>query len=222
MLLKAKDRILFIGDSVTDVDRWRPVGSGYGFGLGQGYPMLVNARLGLECPDTDFEVINMGISGNTTRDLLQRWSTDVTNMRPNIVSILIGINDVWRHFDQPGREDQISVEEYEANLKMLIDDTLPRARAILLLTPFFMELHKDDPMRDLTDQYADVCRRLAEEDERIFLVDTQQAFDVLLEKRHYMTIASDRVHPNTMGHMLISDMVADTLLNESVEHLRSV
>lgn len=221
MLLRPLDRMIFIGDSVTDVSRDRPVGSGYGFGLGHGYPMLVNARLGVDYPDQDFEILNLGISGNTTRDLMNRWQVDVTERRPHVVSILIGINDVWRHFDNPGRgAEQISVEEYEANLIGLIEDTLPRARAILLLTPFFMELHKDDPMRAMTDQYAAVCRKLAETDERIFLVDTQKAFDDLLEKRHYMTIAADRVHPNTTGHLLVADLVTETLVSNEVSPLQ--
>lgn len=216
MLLKPHDTLVFIGDSVTDVGRGQPVGSGYGFGLGYGYPLLVNARLGLERPDEDFEILNVGTSGHTTRDLAERWERDVLAHKPQVVSILIGINDVWRNFDNPGRLDQISLEEYEQNLKSLLDQTLPHVRAILLLTPFFMELHTDDPMRKMTDQYADVCRKLAKDDERIYLVDTQYAFDDLLANRHYMTLASDRVHPNTMGHLLIADMFADTILTESV------
>lgn len=217
MLLKPHEKLLFIGDSVTDVGRQQPVGSGYGFGLGYGYPMLVNARLGLERPDEDFELLNLGTSGHTTRDLLGRWDRDVIAHQPHVVSILIGINDVWRQYDNPGRSEQITVEEYEVNLRSMLDQTLPHVRAILLLTPFFLELHRDDPMRATTDAYAAVCRNLAKDDERIFLVDTQKAFDELLMNRHYMTIAADRVHPNTIGHLLMADMVADTILNEAIE-----
>lgn len=217
MLLRPRDKLLFIGDSVTDVGREHPVGSGYGFGLGHGYPLIVNARLALTYPDMDFELLNVGTSGHTTRDLMERWERDVTLRRPQVVSILIGINDVWRHFDNPGRTtEQISVEEYEANLRGLLDDTLPSVRAVLLLTPFFMELHHDDPMRAMTDRFAEVCRKLAKCDQRIVLVDTQQAFDQLLAKRHYMTIASDRVHPNTIGHTLIADLLVKAITEERV------
>ncbi len=218
MLLRPRDKMIFIGDSVTDVGRAHPAGEGYDFGLGYGYPLLVNARLSLACPDQDFDILNVGTSGHTTKDLLARWESDVTSRKPQVVSILIGINDVWRQFDRPGRDssEQISVEAYEANLLSMLEATLPRVRAVLLLTPFFMELHKDDPMREMCDRYADVCRKLAKSNEHIFLVDTQKAFDKLLEKRHYMTIASDRVHPNTTGHMLIADLVVETLLNQSV------
>ena len=216
MLLRTQDKLIFIGDSVTDVGRDQPVGSGYGFGLGYGYPLLVNAKLALACPDQDFEILNVGTSGHTTRDLLARWERDITARRPQVVSILIGINDVWRHFDNPGRaSDQVTVEEYEAILLGMLEDTLPRVRAILLLTPFFMDLHRDDAMREMCDRYADVCRKLAGRDERIFLVDTQKAFDELLAKRHYMTIASDRAHPNPIGNMLIADLLDDPIMRKS-------
>lgn len=211
MLLETHDKLLFIGDSVTDVDRARPVGQGLAFGLGHGYPLLVNAQLALRFPQLHVEVLNLGASGNTTRDLLARWESDVLAHKPSVVSILIGINDVWRQFDCPGRKDQVTVDEYAANLRTLIASTLPEVKAILLLTPFFLELHADDPMRSMTDEYAAVCRAVAEENERVWLVDTQAAFDQLLARRHYMTIAGDRVHPNTTGHLLISELVTDML-----------
>ncbi len=212
MLIRPFDRILFIGDSVTDVDRARPVGSGHGFGLGFGYPLLVNARLAVDYPEIDLDVINVGISGNTTRDLLDRWKSDVTDLKPDIVSIMIGINDVWRQFDSPGRpSDHIDAKEYEENLKRLLELALADAREVLLLTPIFMEQHQDDPMRAMTDAYADICRKLAKEDSRIHLVDTLEAFDQLFKTRHYMTLAPDRVHPNTTGHTLIADHVIKAL-----------
>ncbi len=211
MLLDPQDKLLFIGDSVTDVGRARPVGYGYGDGLGHGYPLLVNAMLGVRYPDLDFEVLNVGTSGDTTRHLVDRWQTDVLDIKPDVLSILIGINDVWRHFDNPGRREQVSLDDYRKNLEALLEETLPTVKSILLLTPFFMELHTDDPMREACDRHAEVCRELAAKYDGVRLVDTQAAFDRLLQKRHYMTIASDRVHPNTIGHLLIAEEVMAAL-----------
>jgi len=193
-----------IGDSITDCDRKRPVGEGLFEGLGRGYVSLVSALLTSVYPDLSIRVANVGSSGNTTRDLQERWQTDVIDLKPDWLSIMIGTNDVWRQYDQPTiTESHVYIEEYEARLRSLINETLPLLKGLILMTPFYIEPNRDDSMRKTMDQYSQVVRKLADEYGAIF-VDTQAAFDQLMVYIYPATIAWDRVHPSTVGHMTIA------------------
>ena len=213
MILKHHETLLFTGDSVTDCGRARPVGMGLG-GLGAGYPLYVQAQLQLRYTDRDIDVLNTGISGDTTARLLERWDEDVIALEPDVLSILIGINDVWRHYDAPARGAwHISAEQYRANYEELIERSfrMPGLRRIMLLTPFFLDRSAQDRMRRQTEAYAEVVRELAASDERLQLVDLLAAFDELTDARHYMQFAADRVHPNVTAHLFIAERVLEAL-----------
>ena len=90
-----------IGDSVTDCERLRPIGEGLFDALGRGYVSMVDGLLMARYPAHRIRVVNMGVSGNTVRDLQKRWQTDVMDLKPDWLSVCIGINDVWRQFDTP-------------------------------------------------------------------------------------------------------------------------
>ncbi len=204
MKLSLNDKLVMIGDSITDCDRKRPVGEGLFEGLGRGYVSLVSALLTSVYPDLSIRVANVGSSGNTTRDLQERWQTDVIDLKPDWLSIMIGTNDVWRQYDQPTiTESHVYIEEYEARLRSLINETLPLLKGLILMTPFYIEPNRDDSMRKTMDQYSQVVRKLADEYGAIF-VDTQAAFDQLMVYIYPATIAWDRVHPSTVGHMTIA------------------
>ncbi len=105
MKINKNDKLLFIGDSITDCGRARPVGEGVGDeSYGSGYVNLVRGLLAVDYPEYNIRVVNMGISGNNICDLAKRWQTDVFDQNPNWLSIMIGINDVWRQFDRPFQE----------------------------------------------------------------------------------------------------------------------
>ena len=93
MKIENSDSILFIGDSITDCDRVRPVGMRDW--LGESYVAFVNALLAANYPERDIKVLNTGTSGNRIIDLEARWQTDVLDLAPDWLSIMIGINDVW-------------------------------------------------------------------------------------------------------------------------------
>ena len=133
MLLRKNEKLIMIGDSVTDVGRARPVGEGLFNAHGAGYPALVDALLRSSYPELNLRTVNMGTDGNTVRDLQARWQTDVLDLKPDWVSVLIGINDVWRQFDQPHMpETHVLPPEYERTLDALINETLPRVRGMVL------------------------------------------------------------------------------------------
>jgi lysophospholipase L1-like esterase len=204
MLIDPKDKVVFIGDSITDCGRAQPVGEGLFDPLGRGYVAQVEALLTSTYPGHFIRVVNVGTSGHTVRDLAARWDRDVVGLRPDWVSVVIGINDVWRQFDSPRQPElHVGLEEYERTYAALLERTRPSLKGLVLGTPFYVEAVREDAMRVRMEQYAGVVRRLAVRfDAR--LVDTQAAFDRMLAKMHSANIAWDRVHPNQAGHMAIA------------------
>ncbi|RTE07108.1 SGNH/GDSL hydrolase family protein [Paenibacillus whitsoniae] len=204
MLLQKNEKLIMIGDSITDCERKRPLGEGLFGGIGKGYVSLVDALIQSTYPELGLRIINMGISGNTVRDLKNRWEEDVENLKPDWLSIMIGINDVWRQYDQPTiRESHVYPEEYEATLRELIQRTKPQVKGIVLMTPFYIEPNREDAMRKRMDEYGTIVKRIAEET-GCLLVDTQAAFESVLRDIYPATLAWDRVHPSAVGHMVLA------------------
>jgi lysophospholipase L1-like esterase len=202
--VKHGQRLLMIGDSITDCERKHPYGEGVFQGVGKGYVALVDALLQTAYPERNIRVTNMGIGGNTVRDLKARWNRDVLDLKPDWLSVMIGINDVWRQFDQPAiPESHVGLEEYEKTLGELVDMTLPGLQGLVLMTPFYIEPNPEDAMRKRMDEYGRAVRRVAERYGAIF-VDTQAAFAPALNFMHPTALASDRVHPSLAGHMMIA------------------
>ncbi|WP_217592142.1 SGNH/GDSL hydrolase family protein [Cohnella sp. GbtcB17] len=204
MKLTSGQRLVMIGDSITDCERRFPHGEGLFQGVGKGYVALVDTLLQTAYPELSIRVTNMGIGGNTVRDLEKRWQTDVLELAPDWLSIMIGINDVWRQFDQPTiPESHVPLEEYETKLERLARSVPAGLKGLVIMTPFYIEPNAADGMRRRMDEYGLAARRVAERVGALF-VDTQAAFAPLLEHVHPTALASDRVHPNWTGHMLIA------------------
>lgn len=211
MLFEKNDKILFIGDSISDYDRARPVGEGLFNAWGTSYVSCVGATLCSAYPELNLRVVNMGIGGNQVRDLQKRWRTDVIELHPDWVSVLIGINDVWRQFDSPQMpETHVSPEAFEEGYAQLIDQTLPAVKGMILMSPYFMEPNRQDPMRARMDEYGAIVRRLAEKNGLLF-VDLQAAWDELFRYMHPCNIAWDRIHPNQIGCMHIARQFLKTV-----------
>jgi len=205
MLLQPNSRVLLIGDSVTDCGRKRPSGEGaFDGALGNGYASLIDAALTATYPDKAIRVINMGVSGNTVRDLKARWQTDVLDLYPDWLSILIGINDVWDQFTDPWQTGHhVSAEEFALTLEDLIRQVRPDLKGMVLMTPYFLEPDTQEPMRAMMDRYGAIVRELAVRHHAL-LVDSQAAFDRVLRTLHSMRLAMDRVHLNLAGHMVLT------------------
>lgn len=213
MLVEKKSTFIMIGDSVTDCGRKHPEGEDItiGNGWGDGYVNLVRGYLGAFYPEYGIRIINKGTSGQQSKDLVKRWEEDVLSYKPQWVSILIGINDVWRLFDAPHiTENHVQVNEYEKNLRYMIENTLPVTKNIILMTPYFIEPNKEDAMRKEMDRFGEVCKKLAKEYE-IPCIDLQASFDALLKNGHPMHLGWDRIHPNIIGHTLIAHEVLDVI-----------
>ncbi|SDX67935.1 SGNH/GDSL hydrolase family protein [Paenibacillus sp. CF384] len=204
MLLEVKDKLVMIGDSITDCGRARPVGEGLFDAIGKGYVGLVDALLTAAYPERGIRVVNVGTSGNTVLDLKARWQTDVLDQKPDWLSIMIGTNDVWRQFDTPLiTESHVYPEEYAATLEELIVQTRPKLKGLVLMTPFYLEPNPNDAMRAQMDRYGAIVRDLAAKHDALF-VDTQAAFNRVMEHIYPATIAWDRVHPSQAGHAVLA------------------
>ncbi|MEI8089240.1 MAG: SGNH/GDSL hydrolase family protein [Opitutaceae bacterium] len=207
MLIRDRSTLLFIGDSITDCGRdatGNPTPWNLNTGLGRGYVEHVASHFGAVHPESNIRVINRGISGDTVRDLAARWSTDVIAAKPDWLSIMIGINDVWRQFDQPlVPEAHVPLELYERTLARLVRNTRPKVSGLILMTPYFIEPNRADPMRRCMDEYGAIVKKIARR-HKACCVDTQAAFDTVLVHTHPMTLAWDRIHPNSTGHTILA------------------
>ena len=204
MLFENNDRIVFAGDSVTDMGSTQPVGEGLFDNLGRGYVRIVENMLAAAYPEMNFRITNAGTSGNTSRDLLQRFERDVLSLSPDWVSICIGINDVWRQFDSPAMKNvQVQPDEYESNVEQMILSLKGNVKGIFILSPYIIEPLKEDMMRVRMDEYVAICRRLAEKHNCVF-VDFQAMFEAYCQHKHSCYLAWDRIHPNQIGATLMA------------------
>ena len=203
MKLEANQTLLFIGDSITDCGREKPLGMRGWAGLGNGYVSLVDSILPAFYPGSPICVLNTGISGNRVTDLQGRWKEDVIAHAPDWLSVMIGINDVWRQFDSRPGADQVTLDRFEIVYREILDATRAKVEGLVLMTPFFLEINQSDPMRAMMDQYGQAVQKMAAEYDAIF-VDTQAAFDRYLKHQPTQSLCGDRVHPNGAGHMILA------------------
>ena len=160
MIFKHMDRIVFAGDSVTDMESAQPVGEGLFENVGKSYVRIVENMLSAFYPEVYIRVTNSGISGNTSRDLLQRFDRDVVSLNPDWVSICIGINDVWRQFDSPAMPDvQVSPEEYRSNVEQMILSVKDNVKGVFLMTPYYMEPNAEESGTDTQTAAAPTSKK---------------------------------------------------------------
>jgi lysophospholipase L1-like esterase len=198
MLFTAHQRILFIGDSITDCGRTGDVPP-----YGNGYVSMVRNLLLARYPHLHLVIINRGVSGNTIRDLAARWDKDVIAQQPDWLSVMIGINDVWRFFTNRPAEG-VPLAEYEVTFRRLLDRARSATAArLILMQPYMIETNKDQAMRREMERYAAVVNRLASEYDAI-LVRTQDAWDAALAHTQPIDWAADQIHPSPAGHAVIA------------------
>jgi len=199
MFLKPGDRILFQGDSITDCNRNRELEDN----LGRGYALMASGMLAALHPELAPTCLNRGISGNRTGDLLERWEDDCLALKPDVLSLLIGINDVWRRYD---RNLPTSAEEFEHNYRVLLSRTreaLPEVR-LILLEPFVLPVPDDRrKWREDLDPKIAIARQLAAENDALY-VPLDGIFAAAATRQPPAYWAEDGVHPSPAGHGLIA------------------
>lgn len=196
--LKNGSKILFQGDSITDAGRIKDKP----MDMGNGYAAMVKAIASVKCPDIDFTYINRGISGNRSRDLAARWNEDCIDLKPDLVSIMIGINDTWRRYD---RNDPTTASDYEKAYRSILKKTKEETDAkILILEPFLLPYPENrKEWRDDLDPKIQVVRDLVAEFKTEF-VPLDGIFAKYIAKKPIAYWSADGVHPTKEGHMLIA------------------
>ncbi len=208
--LKSGETILFIGDSITDCGRREPQHAP----LGCGYVRIVADMLTVREPQKKIAVINRGIGGDTVADLHSRWADDALEIKPDWLSIKIGINDLNQTFS--GQID-LSPEKFEANYDFILAQTVKRLPncKLLLIDPFFMSRDKlKDSYRarvmKVLPEYIDVVHRLSRK-YKTRLVKTHDLFQEQLKHHKLEVFSTEPVHPNSAGHLLIAEAVYKAL-----------
>ena len=196
-------KILFQGDSITDAGRARD-NDQY---IGGGYPLLVKSELGYKCPGK-YEFINRGISGNRIVDLYARIKCDIINLKPDVMSILIGVNDVWHEYHP--NPNGVSTEKFFNVYSMLIEEVkeaLPDIK-IIIMEPFALKGSGNENVWDEFDcetrKRAQMAKKIAEKYGLPF-VELQNGFDELCKKQDASYWLVDGVHPSPMGHEFIKN-----------------
>lgn len=201
MILEKGQKIVFAGDSVTDDGRKRPIGEGLWEGVGKGFVRMIDTFLTVDYPELFIHCVNMGESGNTSRDLLARWDKDVLERNPDWVVLCIGFNDVWRQYDSPTQQAcWVMPEEYRNNLNAMADKTTAK---MIWMTPYYLEPNENDPMRRRMDEYGAICKEEAAK-RGIPCIDLQETFAEILKYRYPAYITWDRVHPRWTGSLIIA------------------
>ena len=198
-------RILFQGDSITDAGRDK---RNY-FHMGNGYPKYAAAYIKEQNPGRDFEFINLGISGNRTDQLFDRLYLDAIALQPDVISILIGINDVWHRHGNSRVET--TDEQFMANYRGILNRLRSQTNAkILILTPFLLPSSDKEDWRGEVERMNVMVRTLAKEFAVDALLPLDEKFAAALPAApapdHY---SADGVHPNQNGSDFIGKLYAD-------------
>lgn len=196
-------KILFQGDSITDADRRMTED-----GLGNGYPHYVAEMLTEKYKNIDFEFVNYGTSGNRCEHLLARWKTDAVDVDPDIISILIGVNDCWFYED---KEAIMPDEYFEYCYRSILDDIKNKTHAkIIILEPFLIDAPGVPGIRADVSMKTQIVRRLAREYavayipcDGIFAEASMHA-----EPTHW---SEDGVHPTPAGAKLLAKHYVETI-----------
>ncbi len=201
-------KFLFQGDSITDAGRIREDDANYGYG----YPNLIAADF-LKNRMGQYKFINKGISGNRIVDLYARMKSDIVNLRPDYLSILIGVNDVWHELQSM---NGVSAPRFEVIYSMLIEDLkekLPDIK-IFILEPFVLNgVATADSwgyFRSEVELRAAATKRIAEKYDLVF-VPLQERFDNAVEAGKTSYWLSDGVHPTAAGHQIIKEALVEAI-----------
>ena len=199
-------KILFQGDSITDAGRDH---RNY-HNLGDGYPKCAAENIRAAFPNTDFEFINFGISGNRTSQLFDRLYTDGIAFQPDVISILIGINDIWHRYGGSKiatTDDQIALN-YRKILERIKNETNAK---IVILAPFILDAPGKESMREDLVKLLSIVRGLAEEFADAYVPLDEKFDEALKVQPEPLYYSADGVHPNDNGRVFIGKLYAEAI-----------
>lgn len=199
-------KILFQGDSITDAGRDK---RNY-HDMGQGYPKYASANIAEKYPEVDFEFINFGISGNRTCQLFDRLYDDGIAFQPDVISILIGINDIWHRYGSARIEttDKQIATNYRAILERLKAQTNAK---IVMIAPYVLDDETKDHLRPDLARIIPVIEELAGEFADVYIPLNEIFEEALKTQPAPMYYSGDGVHPNANGAEFIGKVYAEAI-----------
>ena len=196
-------KIVFFGDSITE--------SGRNFSdsadLGAGYVKIAAGKLRLLYPDADFEIINRGVSGDRTLELLERIEGDVLAEKPDFVVLQVGVNDVWCRFTSG---EVVSPEEFCENYETLVSKIQATGAKLVLVQPFVLNVQDKQRFRPYMDAFNAIIHRIAEKN-KLPIIPLDEIFTGITQDIPPMQFAADGVHPTHRGCRYIADLVIKEL-----------
>lgn len=199
MLFRKNATIVFQGDSVTDAGRFQDP-----HGYGSGYAAMCARALQGLFPDYDLKIHNRGISGNRAENLVERWQTDTIDLRPSLVSILIGINNVWHPYTNP--EIPYDIVKFEKDYTRVVEQTVHYGAKLIVMEPFVInhaEASFSEAWRDRLWEVNQVARRIALRYADAFVPLDGILYQEALKVSPTM-LSADGVHPTYEGHRVLA------------------
>ena len=207
--IQGGERMLFIGDSITDCGRRERA-----IPLGDGYVSIFAELATAKYPERVVEWINMGIGGNRTTHLKERWQSDVIALLPDRLSIKIGINDLSSFLR--GDPDGVPPSQYKSNFDQVLASTRQALGDIpvLLITPFYISTNLEDEVEGavlrMIPEYIDIVEEMSDKYDTL-LLNLHNVFQEHLKHRPPSTFCPEPVHPNHTGHVIIADALVEFL-----------
>lgn len=200
--------IVFIGDSITDAGRMEPAYEPFG----RGYVHFAANTLLAKYPDYRLNIINTGVSGDTVRLLAKRWDRDCIEYKPDVVSVMIGINDLWRqHVEAERLHEAVYPDEYEVTYRLLLSKLKQSCNCeMILMEPFMFCNDRDNQMLKDLGLYLDIVHKLSDEFDTA-LVTLQNGIDKALTKVPSKRWSDDMVHPFVWAHCWIAQRWLDVI-----------
>ena len=198
-------RILFQGDSITDAGRDK---RNY-YDMGRGYAKYASEALREAYPHRDLEFINLGISGNRTSQLFDRLYTDAIQLQPDVISIMIGINDVWhRHGHMILTSDEQIALNYRCILTRLKKETNAK---IVMIAPYLLEADDKEAIREDLKTVLPIVESLAKEFADVYIPLNEHFAEALKTQPEPKYYSADGVHPNANGAAFIGALYVEAV-----------
>ncbi len=205
---KSGQRVLFIGDSITDAGRTNHLPP-----YGGGYMSMFRNKIIENHASLDVSFINKGISGNTLEGLELRWKRDVIDLKPNHLFIMIGINDAAVQLES-SKSNEDALNEFEnIFIKLLNSSRDIGIRSIYCLSPFYISTDTASPLFIMAKKHIEIQKDICKS-RSIPFINIHEVFQQVLKKTDAIFWSTDGVHPKEQGHMLIADTLYKELFGE--------
>ncbi|MGW3510079.1 SGNH/GDSL hydrolase family protein [Streptomyces sp. NPDC000994] len=196
--LKSGSTVVFIGDSITDSGRDREDPDS----LGSGFAALAAARFTAADARTPVRFVNRGISGNRAVDLRERWHQDCLTLEPDVVSFMIGINEVWRRFDS---NNPTPDAVFEGHCRHILEQTADHGAQLIMMEPFLLPVSAEQRQwRDELEGKLAVVRGLAKEFSATLIPTDALMTEAAIAAGGPDALAHDGVHPTPKGHSVLA------------------